>query len=913
MRPDLVAPGTNVISTLPIGFPGDLIQDYQKPNTAPRAGYFIDQGSSMAVPLASGAAVLVRQFYRARFGQLRRPVLIDQLTQFTDLSAIAPHRDGCVIAWARPNAAGDQIEAARYSLDLVRQGNVIQLQTGAGLGPAITIARTGDNTVLLHRPPDGNLRLTLYDPQLNPVAAFGTAGAVTLNPASRGELDRRPSMCVHNNEIAVVWIQTGTNNLLFQRFQANNGTPLDAAPVNIGAATFTSSNPYVIHNGTNYIVVFGQQVGTNFQVQLRQVTDAGTAVGAAPVVLATAAAQIRHPHFCWDSRQNRFVVIYVDTTSHPGGDVFLLIANQDGTVAVAPTAIVTASASSGARQPLVMPHPVSGFVLIWEDSSLQNAQSVYLAFLQPTGALDTTRITEAGNRLRISDTPKGTNGFAASIVGDRTFVVWQSNDEINSDALGVFALSVNPRGTFQSLIDPNTPLLDSGRYVPNQLQEHAGTALTGVAIIWSGGNTFLLRAEPAAAARTADLFLIRTNSDGVPDAAFGARGARRIDTGPGYERVALLWAETRIIAVATQGTQARLFLFDHDGVTVNTFGVAGVVNLGITAAATISPQLGFHPVAAPAIQVIAAFGVAGRTPRIDYRRYDDHGHQEGATSTLSPANTAVGTAREGWFHWIEGESHSIAVWHEPSGAQNILRVNRFDLAGNAETALGLVPTGGDSQNGVLAPRPVNFQPVFLPGAAVGLPASRQKEYGLAWQNRSGAGARWVIRFSQLDRTGAVQVAPGTTHDVTVISSPTDHATDPQLVWHTNGYGLAWLQQPATGGNHTLFFTCLDPQGAAIVPAQHQVSNSGVDVQRFCLVWNGRSFEYHGPKCRPEGSAICRQRSQSLNPAAQAALIILSAAELCSAACDSYQWRDEHSPNGSAQCAFRCRGAGVQSE
>ena len=78
-------------------------------------------------------------------------------------------------------------------------------------------------------------------------------------------------------------------------------------------------------------------------------------------------------------------------------------------------------------------------------------------------------------------------------------------------------------------------------------------------------------------------------------------------------------------------------------------------------------------------------------------------------------------------------------------------------------------------------------------------------------------------------------------DVTVITSATDNMTDPQLVWHTNGYGLAWLQQPTAGGNHTLFFTVLDPRGSAAAAPYHQVSDSGVDVQNFCLAWNGRSF------------------------------------------------------------------------
>jgi hypothetical protein len=119
---------------------------------------------------------------------------------------------------------------------------------------------------------------------------------------------------------------------------------------------------------------------------------------------------------------------------------------------------------------------------------------------------------------------------------------------------------------------------------------------------------------------------------------------------------------------------------------------------------------------------------------------------------------------------------------------------------------------------------------------------------VAWQYRPGAAANWEIRFSALGRNGQVSAAD---QDVAVIAGG-NHATDPQLVWHTDGYGLAWLEQALGGGPHRLFFTVLDSHGnrvdlrlpgapAAVLAALHQVSETGADVQNFHLVWNGRSF------------------------------------------------------------------------
>ena len=71
------------------------------------------------------------------------------------------------------------------------------------------------------------------------------------------------------------------------------------------------------------------------------------------------------------------------------------------------------------------------------------------------------------------------------------------------------------------------------------------------------------------------------------------------------------------------------------------------------------------------------------------------------------------------------------------------------------------------------------------------------------------------------------------------------------MWHSDGYGLAWLQQPVAGGDHTLMFTVLDDQGArvdlnfGVAPVNpaplYQVSANGGDVQDFALAWNGRTF------------------------------------------------------------------------
>ena len=153
VKPDLIAPGTNILSTRPVALPPFPAGSPALPTTAPTPFYYVSSGTSMATPRVAGAAVLTRQFYRQRFGQLRRPLLLEQLNQLIDRPAIAPHTAGLVMAWVRRDSATNQnhIAAARFERTLARVGNILQLQTNVGDHPAPMLARHNDNTYLLHR------------------------------------------------------------------------------------------------------------------------------------------------------------------------------------------------------------------------------------------------------------------------------------------------------------------------------------------------------------------------------------------------------------------------------------------------------------------------------------------------------------------------------------------------------------------------------------------------------------------------------------------------------------------------------------------------------------------------------------------------------------------------------------------
>ncbi len=944
VKPDLVAPGTNILSLRSSLAPpptpaagGTAGWMDPAPATCDPAFYGLMHGTSMAAPLVSGGGVLVRQFYRNRFGQLRRPLLLERVSSIVDLPTVAPHRDGRVVAWVRRDSAAGQnhIVAARYDRNWIRQGDVVRLQSNVGDHPSPVLARHVDNTLLLHRASDNTIRLSLYDGRLAPVNAFGSAGTLTLAPASRPEDSRRPGICVQGDEVAVVWNEDGGDRLLFRRYQADNGNPIDSAPQAVGEMTHSSSYPFIVNDRTHYAVVWARSEGAERKLQLRLIDGSGKPVGAQPGTLVTQANDVRDPNLSWDPRRKRFVIVWAGSEANANGDVSCLFVDPAGSPDGAASTVTTVPGGNTVRRPRIAPHPDDGYVLLWEDDTQKdknnnNRYDVYMAFLDNSGKPDRLPrdptdppVPEPAARarrhlLRISDTPRNTAGLTGLVDADGVAIVWQSDDEINSDLLGVYGLSVTPLGAFRAQVDPNTPMVDSGRYKAHTLLNHNLQDLVSVSIVWAGGAYYLLRKGPGDGLN--ELQLVRTNSDGLVDATYGTNGIRELAPGIFFRQHEMHWTGDRLICTSVGDSSGPdIFLLDALGEPVTGFGIEGWqwIDEGGTTNAAISPQLGH--VAMPEFRIIIAYGAG--SPQTDIRYAVINASGGFFVSPLS-VGRADGTARHGWFHYISSEAYSIAAWHREDAGNMAVFINRYTIQGAAQHTrlvasgdrepddIRLTTLAGDARNAVVAARPVAIN-------------SSKREYAVAWQYRANDTQPWEIRFSRLDRDGrpmnnapSPPAPPGGTRDVRVIYPAAavwppsgwpaaTHATEPQLVstythqsWTSArqwspGYGLAWLAQDAAGGNQTLFFTALDENGAraqlplpppyaAGAPRSEaaplvQINTPGANVREFKLIWNGRTFrltwtETQGGRLRHMQTALTRHGRQEVFDQPSSALL-----------------------------------------
>jgi hypothetical protein len=142
---------------------------------------------------------------------------------------------------------------------------------------------------------------------------------------------------------------------------------------------------------------------------------------------------------------------------------------------------------------------------------------------------------------------------------------------------------------FTAQRDSATPLLEQQFYVRQTLATQAFTDRPATAIAWAGGDFYLLRA--AGELLRADLELVHTSADGVPDVAFGANGSLRVDREFAFSALCLAWTGSLLAAGSSFGPENRLYLLQPDGRPVVSFGTQGLLNLNEAAAEPIFMQI----------------------------------------------------------------------------------------------------------------------------------------------------------------------------------------------------------------------------------------------------------------------------------------------------------------------------------
>ncbi|GAA0750927.1 S8 family serine peptidase [Ideonella azotifigens] len=933
VKPDLVAPGTNILSARsqwvarppalppppapappapppppaagvppPVPYKGPVFNDpfyFQNFDTMLAAGldrnlYQVFHGTSMATPMVSGAALLVRQYYRTRHAQMRRPLLLEGVPLpaapapppvFASRPSLAPHPDGLLFAWATPALAADAkrivaLRVGRHQAPV--DAAPVLLQAAVGEHAALQVATLGEKSYLLHRHADGKLRLSCYDRKLAPVAAFGSAGVVTLDPAARSTDAVPPALLAVNNQLVCVWPVSADKGVVFQRFNADTGAAVDAAAVSLMNCDAIGPQQPLSWNGSRF--AFCSVLNdSSFQLQVRQFGTNGKALGASAFTVLDQAQAIREPSLVWDGRKNEYLLVWVDARNAAGGELWRQRLGPQLAKLGMPELLMSLPAGVHLRRPQILLHPDGGYLLTWEDDSQDTRIDLYLATLDANAVPDgRTPMDAASGRavLRLTDSPGDTNGHAVLADAQGHVLVYQNPDEVNADRMGVYALNLTKGQAFEAQEDPSTPWQKSGRYVTTTLAEHANASLHPLSAVWTGASWDFLRLVPGPVIG-ARLQWLRLTADGLPDARHGVDGLRErpwpfIPTG-----AELLWNgnDRRVAVVNDMIAGISVHLADADGVPVPGFGAAGSAALADTVALHdgTTPQLGM--LTPPAFGVLVAYGsLQEGVLHLRQQQLDAAGKAVGTPAELLSCD---GVAAHQWWQFANSEAKATAIYHRTSGANVQVLSRQFDAAGVAAGAEQLLSaTTGEARNGVVARRPTDA-------------SNANREYAAAWQFRATAGANWEIRFSRLDRNGVPMSNPPipgvmqSVKDFAVVNAAMPDwgaghdAIEPQLVstytheaWSepppvlltppewSPSWGLAWIGiEPDT--TRRLYFSVLDENGRRVnvpqpppnprpalpasglsAPAPAAIlglSTPGANVRDHRLVWNGRVF------------------------------------------------------------------------
>ena len=803
--PHLVAPGTNIIALRSSQQP--LYGDWRDPRTVTSTIYTIKHGTSMAAPHATGAAALCRQFYRTRFGQLRRPAILDSVPptstppeQFVGLPAAARLANRHLFVWVRPQSSANDKElvGALYDDEMIRlQQAAPQLIANVGDQASPRLAVHDNNLYLLHR--HGNNELQLHKFVIDPAAAtfnldnaWNGGGSVVVTADVDMTPERPPALTFAEDHLAVAWFESGQLN--FRRYAEADGSAVDGAPVAVGAGTAGSDHNYLIHSGSQYALAWLN----NANVEFRIVDNAGNAEGTGPLTVRTGDTS-RVPHLVWDNLDSRFVVIW-DEAAPPREKIFARGIDHEGALLPDVIQVIQTAEGGHLRRPFIDAHSTSGFILGWEDDAKQAHYDVYFTFLnaglQPDNRIPVNGEDSERRRLSlISDTPQDTSGFAVFKYDGGFTVAWNSLDEINNDSLSVAALGVRPDGHFFAQTALATPLIAGGNYVNHELAEHGNRALDHVSIVWAGGDSYQMAWEQGATALSGSrLVLTRTNPDGLRDTTYGAGGSQLVSDDIFDNRAAMLW-DGRFLFCLTAGVAPVVRVYDNLGrpadgsnAPVAAFGANGTVTIDELTFTNVTPQLGSIPQAAPnQFRAIIVYGTGFVLPRIiRYAVLDTGGNFINLTGgpTAGPIDLVtvadpgeVGTARHGWFHYIHGEGRSTAIWHErpnPATAWEV-RIRQFNPNGGPFVAGAPIPlltrNPGDTWEALNANLAARQQQIT--GVGVG-----SLEYAVAWQHRPAAGQPYEIRFSRLQRNGTVAA----THNVRVVFPSMTGTDGVTVIW-----------------------------------------------------------------------------------------------------------------------------------
>jgi large repetitive protein len=310
----------------------------------------------------------------------------------------------------------------------------IEISTVANEQESPSVAFDGNNYLVVWQ----DRRSSSYDIYGSRISQFGIvldSTGFVISPAARNQ--QSPSVAFDGSDYLVVWEDYRNNDTISDIYGTRvspNGIVLDSTGIAISTDQNSQKSPSVAFDGTNYLVVWQDYRNRSWDIYGTRVTQSGAVFDSTGIAISTAANSQKLPSVAFDG--TNYLVVWGDERNG-APDIYGTMVTQSGTV-LNPSGIVIIHAAYWQVSPSVA-FDGSNYLIVWQDGRRRWEYDIYGTRVNQSGiVLDSTGIA-------ISTASNSQELPSVAFDGINYLVVWQEgrNNDTISD---VYGARITPSG-----------------------------------------------------------------------------------------------------------------------------------------------------------------------------------------------------------------------------------------------------------------------------------------------------------------------------------------------------------------------------------------------------------------------------------------------------------------------------------
>jgi hypothetical protein len=393
-------------------------------------------GSAFLVAWTDGAPVTAQDVKGGRVaadgtGLDATPITVSAAANAQSQPAATWDGSNYIVAWHDTRTDAGDIYGGRVSAN----GSVLN-----GAGFVVNSFSSGEETPAVAAGPPGTFVVwddirsgserDVYAARVTTAAAVVDATGLLLTTATSGVAAGQfnPSVAWDGTDFMGVWGdgRNGIDSDVYAGRVDASGTVLDSTGIPVSTATGEQSSPSIAWNGAEYLAVWQDHRGSNYDVYGARIAPDGTVLDPLGFPISTAGRDQRDPRVV--SNGSQFLVAWDDSR---GANLEVYAARVDGNGTVLDSGGIDVSNGAASDQELpAVAWNGSHYLVAWEDLRSDASGDIEAARLSPTGTvLDPSGIAVAATGSHGETDP--------SVASDRTqfLVAWTGEDPQRGTAI----------------------------------------------------------------------------------------------------------------------------------------------------------------------------------------------------------------------------------------------------------------------------------------------------------------------------------------------------------------------------------------------------------------------------------------------------------------------------------------------